>query len=412
MSDISQFTPINDSSFSAGGMTQAASEHATSRVQPLWSEMNPQLTETAKILMVDDEEMNIDVVQSYLEMEGYRRFFRTTDATQAIALIEKTRPDVVLLDIMMPAINGLEILAAMRADQELFHIPVVILTACTDGKTKLEALKLGLSDFLAKPVDASELVLRIRNVLAMKAYQDRLANHSLELEEQVRVRTQEVVESRQRIIHCLARAAEFRDDDTGHHVMRVGKYAGVLAGALGFDSQYIEILEQAAQLHDIGKIGVPDAILLKKGKLDPDEFDVVKRHCSFGSSIINPMSAGEFVAYQGHAELGAKLLDFDGYPVMEMAAIIAQTHHEKWDGSGYPLGLAGEDIPIEGRITAVADVFDALSTKRPYKPAFSRDKCFQILEEGRNTHFDANILDAFFSCSNDIIAVQIRFADV
>ncbi len=363
-------------------------------------------------MMVDDEGMNINVVQGYLEMEGYKHFVRTTDATQAIKLIAKTQPDVVLLDIMMPEINGLEILAKMRADHDLLQIPVIILTACTDAATKLSALKLGLSDFLAKPVDATELVLRMRNVLAMKAYQDHLANYSLELEEQVRLRTQEVVESRQRIIHCLARAAEFRDDDTGHHVMRVGKYAGVIGRALGFDEQRIEILEQAAQLHDIGKIGVPDSILLKEGKLDPEEFSIVKRHCSFGNSIINPMSAREFDAYRGHAELGALLLDYDGYPVMEIAAIIAQTHHEKWDGSGYPLGLAGEDIPIEGRITAVADVFDALSTKRPYKPAFSRDKCFQILEEGRNSHFDGRILDAFFSCSEEIISVQIRFADV
>ena len=166
------------------------------------------------------------------------------------------------------------------------------------------------------------------------------------------------------------------------------------------------------QLHDIGKIGVPDSILLKEGKLDPDEFEVVKRHCSFGNSIINPMSARELEAYQGHAELGAMLLDYDGYPVMEVASIIAQTHHEKWDGSGYPMGLAGEDIPIEGRITAVADVFDALSTKRPYKPAFSTEKCFKILEEGRDSHFDARILDAFFSCCNEIVNVQIRFADV
>ena len=312
----------------------------------------------------------------------------------------------------MPRISGLEILAAMRADQQMFHIPVIILTACTGSETKLEALKLGPSDFLAKPVDASELLLRLRNVLAVKMYHDQLADYSHKLEEQVRKRTQEVVESRQRIIHCLARAAEFRDDDTGHHVMRVGKYAAVIAKELGFDVDRVDVLEQAAQLHDIGKIGIPDAILLKDGKLEPGEFEIVKRHCGFGNNIINPMSAPEYQVYQKHSHLGAMLLEVEGYPVMELAGIIAQTHHEKWDGSGYPLGLVGTDIPIEGRITAVADVFDALSSKRPYKPAFSRDKCFQILEEGRGRHFDPQVLDAFFACSADIIAIQVRYADV
>ena len=379
---------------------------------PAWTEIHSQLIDTAKIAIVDDEKLNIEVVQGYLEQEGYRRFFRTTDATKAIELIRHVEPDVVLLDVMMPEVSGLEILAMMRADEKMFHIPVVILTACTGAETKLAALRLGPSDFLAKPVDASELLLRLRNVLTVKSFQDHLANYSRELEEQVRIRTQEVLESRQRIVHCLARAAEFRDDDTGHHVIRVGKYASVIARNLGFEPEHIELLEQAAQLHDIGKIGVPDAILLKEGKLEPEEFDIVKRHCSFGSSIINPMSAHEHDVYQGHTNLGAELLQYGGFPVMELAGIIAQTHHERWDGSGYPLGLSGEDIPIEGRITAVADVFDALSTKRPYKPAFSREKCFQIMEEGRGSHFDPRVLDAFFSCSEEIIAVQIRFADV
>ena len=380
--------------------------------EPSWTDLYSALIDTAKIAIIDDEEMNIRVVQGYLQQEGYKNFVRTTDATRALDLIATTKPDVVLLDVIMPHVSGLEILTAMRANRAMCRIPVIVLTACTGPETKLQALKLGPSDFLAKPVDASELLLRLRNVLAVKAYQDHLANYSLELEKQVKKRTQEVAESRQKIIHCLARAAEFRDDDTGHHVIRVGKYAAVIARAMGFEPHAVELLEQAAQLHDIGKIGVPDSILLKEGKLDPDEFDVVKRHCSFGNSIINPMSAREYHAYQEHAQLGAKLLEFEGFPVMELAGVIAQTHHERWDGSGYPLGLAGEDIPIEGRITAVADVFDALSTKRPYKAAFSREKCFGILEEGRGTHFDPKVLDAFFGCSEEIVAIQIRYADV
>jgi len=380
--------------------------------QTSWFEMYSELVKTSKIAIIDDEEINIDVVQGYLKREGYANFFRTTDANQAMGLIRTVKPDVVLLDVIMPNVSGLDILAAMRADVQLSHIPVIVLTASTGPDIKLQALRLGPSDFVGKPIDSSELLLRLRNVLAVKVYQDHLANYSAELESQVQERTREVVESRQHIIYCLARAAEFRDDDTGHHVLRVGRYAGLIARELGFSQRRIELLEQAAQLHDIGKIGVPDSVLLKEGKLDPDEFALIQKHCSIGKSIINPMNVTEIGCYQTHAEIGAELLRVKGNPVIELAAIIAQTHHEKWDGSGYPLGLIGEDIPIEGRITAVADVFDALSTKRPYKPAFSREKCFQILEEGRGKHFDPEILDAFFRCSNDIINVQIAFADI
>ena len=209
----------------------------------------------------------------------------------------------------------------------------------------------------------------------------------------------------------MARAAEFRDDDTGHHVTRVGKYAAVIGTALGFDRGAVDLLEQAAKLHDIGKIGVPDAVLLKKGKLEPNEFNVIKQHCLIGNSIINPMGSTEVEAYRRHTEIGGSLLQQEGYPVMELAAVIARTHHEKWDGSGYPSGLVGEEIPIEGRITAVADVYDALSSKRPYKEAFSRDKCFAILEEGRGTHFDPRVLDAFFSCADKISEIQRCYAE-
>ena len=376
------------------------------------------LLKSSKIAIIDDEEVNIDVVQGYLQQEGYKQFFATTKSIEAIEMITEVDPDVVLLDIMMPHVSGLQILTAMRSVEKLCHIPVIVLTASNDANIKLESLRLGPSDFLSKPVDASELLLRIRNVLIVKTYQDQLEDYSHRLEERVKARTEQLHEktkqlakSRQRIIHCLARAAEFRDNETGQHVIRVGKYVAVIARRLGFDDERVEILEQAAQLHDIGKIGVPDSVLLKEGKLEPEEFDIIKRHCSFGNSIIAPMSQGEAEAYRRHSEIGASLLDIDGYPVLEVASIIAQTHHEKWDGSGYPLGLAGEDIPIEGRITAVADVFDALSSKRPYKEAMSRDKCFEILEEGRNKHFDASVLDAFFAGTKEIVNIQIRHAD-
>jgi putative two-component system response regulator len=287
---------------------------------------------------------------------------------------------------------------------------VIVLTASTSRETKQRALQLGTNDYLHKPIDYEDLTLRVRNVLLMKAFQDRLRRHAERLEEIVQRRTAELAASREEIIRCLARAGEFRDNETGNHVVRVGKYTGVIARELGFSPERVEILEQAAQLHDLGKIAIPDSILLNPGKLSPDEFDFMKKHCLFGRDIIQPLSVEARDRLQRHSMLGAQLLSVRGTPVLATAALIALTHHEKWDGSGYPLGLAGEDIPLEGRMTAVADVFDALSTKRPYKPAFPRQKCFDILEAERGKHFDPRVLDAFFRRQDEVVQIQIDYA--
>lgn len=410
MKELTTLTAAQGAADACVGLPQPDAR-TTESLHRQWKDKCAEFADTARIAIIDDEEMNIEVVQGHLEQAGYKNFFRTTDSTQALDLIDSAKPDLVLLDIMMPEVSGLEILAAMRADEQMRYIPVVILTASTSAVVKLRALELESSDFLEKPVDSSELQLCIRNVLAIKSYQDHLANYSLELERMVEKRTEELFASRQRIIHCLARAAEFRDDDTGHHVIRVGKYAAVIADQLGFDRYAVGLIEQAAKLHDVGKIGVPDSVLLKQGKLEPEEFELIKNHCRYGYSIIEPNSSNDIYAYQKKNEAGVDLLTDDSYPVMDLAAIIAQSHHEKWDGSGYPNGLAGADIPIEGRITAVADVFDALSSKRPYKPAFPIDKCFEILEEGRGTHFDPQILDAFFVRREEIVGIQSFYAE-
>lgn len=365
----------------------------------------------ARIMIVDDELANIDLLRQYLSAAGYKQFHSTDDGSQAIGLIQAQRPDIVLIDLMMPGVSGLDILAAMRSDPALCHVPAIVLTATGDPRAKLKALELGAIDFLSKPVEPSELVLRLRNALAVKAYHDQLAQYSARLEQQVRARTAELEASRQEAILCLARAAEYRDDDTGRHVIRVGRYAAIIAKQLGFNDRIVHLLEQAAQLHDVGKIGIPDAILCKPGKLDPIEYRLMKNHCPIGRKIIQPMTDDEWKSLRQHTELGAAILGIPSSPVMRLAAVIAQTHHEKWDGTGYPLGLAGEKIPLEGRITAVADVFDALSSKRPYKPAFPRDRCFAILQEGRGSHFDPRILDAFFLSEREIVEVQEKFAD-
>jgi putative two-component system response regulator len=362
-------------------------------------------------MLVDDEPINIKAVRKYLSVAGYTEFCSTCNAAEVLPLLIRLEPDVVLLDIVMPHISGLEVLAAIRSDRELAHIPVVMLTAVEDRDIKHRALDLGATDFLRKPVDPSELVPRVRNALLVKAHHDHLRNYAAELERLVSERTAQLEASRQNIIHCLARAAECRDDDTGRHVLRVGRYAGIIAHRLGWKQADVAMIEQAAQLHDVGKIGVPDSILTKPGKLTTEEFELMQKHCGYGKRVFESINDGDRRTLEKHAELGERILAGQGSSVLDMAARIALTHHERWNGSGYPLGLAGSDIPFEGRITAVADVFDALSTRRPYKTAFPLEKCFAILEEGRGNHFDPAVLDAFFAARTEIVAVQIQYAE-
>ena len=360
----------------------------------------------AKVLIIDDEDVNIEIVKAYLEEEDFNNLISTTDSTKAVEMIREHRPDIVLLDINMPQVSGLQILESMRGEQDLMLVPAIVLTAANDPAVKLQALALGASDFLAKPVDPSELVIRIQNVLAVKAYRDHLADQSEKLEQQVRIRTTELVKSRQEAIHCLARAGEYRDDDTGHHVTRVGLYSRLIAEELGFPEERIELLEHAAQLHDVGKIGIPDAILHKPGKLEPHEFDLMKSHCGIGRRIINPLNHEESIRLKTHTSVGMDIMGSSSSPVLKLASIIAATHHEKWDGGGYPNGLIGEAIPIEGQIVAVADVFDALSSSRPYKEPFPIEKCLAILTDGRGTHFAPEVLDAFMRRKDDAIAIR------
>ncbi len=365
----------------------------------------------ACVMIIDDESINIEIVKAYLEEEGFENLIATTQASQAMDMLREHRPDIVLLDIKMPEISGLELLRMMRSDRDMMMIPAIVLTAANDPQVKLQALRLGASDFLAKPVDPSELTLRLENVLAVKAYQDHLADYSEKLERQVQIRTEELVHSRQEAIHCLARAGEFRDDDTGRHVTRVGRYSALIAAELGFPQAAVDLIEQAAQLHDVGKIGIPDAILHKPGKLDPQEFEIIQEHCNIGRRIINPLSHEESIRLKTHTSVGLQIMGSTNSPVLRLASVIAATHHEKWDGTGYPKGLAGNAIPIEGRIVAVADVFDALSSARPYKEAFPLDRCLKILADSRSKHFDPRVLDAFLRRKDEAIHVREDYVD-
>ncbi|MDB2685699.1 response regulator [Mariniblastus sp.] len=364
-----------------------------------------------KIFIIDDEEATVLTTKKYLEQAGYDNCIYTTDSTKAIETAIKQKPDLLLLDIRMPNINGLEILKLVKQNPLLRHLSVVILTAETEPEIQNTALELGANDILKKPIQAVELILRVRSALMVKIHLDQVANQKAELEKQVQSRTKELFQSRQQIILSLARAAEHRDDDTGNHVIRVGVYSAMIAKQLGWKPAVIEMLQQAAQLHDVGKIGIPDSILFKPGKLDPEEFDLMKEHCMIGKSIISPYEAQERDALRAHTRLGQGILRIRKSPLMMMASCIAQTHHENWDGKGYPLGLKGDDIPVEGRIVAVADVFDALSSKRPYKDAYPRERCFEIMMEMRGKKLDPTMVDAFFACGQSIVEVQMQLAD-
>ncbi len=366
---------------------------------------------TRKILIIDDEPINARVVRKYLVDAGMTRCTTLSDALGAIDLIRAERPDLVLLDIMMPGISGIEILRQLREIPAFRHLAVLVLTAVEDREIKVQALELGALDFLAKPVDPTDLIPRVRNALAVRGYQQQLQNYATELEGRVQERTAELAISRLELIHCLGRAGEYRDNDTGRHVVRVGKYAGVIARQMRLERREVELIELAAPLHDVGKIGVPDAILLKPGKLDSDEFAVIKQHCLVGYQIFGAQTDDKIVDVERKTLSGIPLTGECTSPVLRMAAVIALTHHEKWDGTGYPRGLKGEEIPLPGRITAIADVFDALSTARTYKPAFSLEQCFQILTDGRGTHFDPMVVDAFFAAKDEILSIRAACAD-
>lgn len=364
-----------------------------------------------QIAIVDDQSINVKVVQKHLTLAGYQRFVTTTDAREAVAMVERDHPDVLLLDIMMPHVSGLEILASLRSDARFVDLPVIILTAATDKDTKLAALNLGATEFLNKPLEHVELETRVRNVLVSKARQDRLRQYTWELELEVAMRCAELASAHQEIVLCLATVCEYRDDEAGRHILRVGRYAEIIARRLGLDHEFAERIRYAATLHDIGKIGVSDQVLRKPGKLDESEWEAMRRHCEFGRRMCFQLSDKSSGCPLSHPATGESDIATGSSPLLRMAGSIAYTHHERWDGAGYPRGAKHKEIPIEGRITALADVFDALTTQRSYKPAFSVENSLGIVRQERGKHFDPDVVDAFFAGIEEILLVCHRFRD-
>lgn len=358
-------------------------------------ETNPK---EGRVLIVDDETVISGMLELQLRRANYTDVICQNDATLAMETIIDQQPDLIILDIHMPGINGLEILEQAKTNEATASIPVLIMTGTNDERIRMASLKLGASDFITKPAKPAELDARVYNSLKVKLQRDRLLQFSDRLTHEIEVRTNELFATRRETILCLGRAAEARDVDTGNHVLRVGHYSAIIAQAMGKSDDYVGWIELAAQLHDVGKLSIPDAILCKPAKLDAEERKVIETHCDQADRIF----------FGASPELETATITS---PLLKMAARIASTHHEKWDGSGYPNKLAGTEIPIEGRITAVADVFDALSSKRCYKDVIEEEECFRIIIEDSGTHFDPDVVDAFIKSKDKILTAKEKWAD-
>lgn len=336
------------------------------------------------IMIVDDTEMNIVILVEALK-EDYDLIV-AINGLEAIEILEEEKPDLILLDIMMPEMNGYEVLKKLKSEHTLEQIPVILLSAITDSDSKTKGFSLGAVDYITKPFEIVEVKARVKTQLRLEEVRLVLENQNTILEEKVKERTNLLERTNSAAIYCLAALAETRDPDTGEHLKRTQKYIKELALELQkvdkykdiLTNEYIDLLYKSAPLHDIGKVGIRDSILLKPGKLTKEEFEEMKKHTIYGEQSL----------MVGINELGE-----DSF--LTLAKEIALTHHEKWDGSGYPKGLSKEEIPISGRLMALSDVYDALISKRVYKEAFTHDEAKVIILEGRGTHFDPDVVDAF-----------------
>lgn len=338
---------------------------------------------SARILIVDDEPVNIRLLERTLTQVGYHQIEGTTDPRRALELYNEFDPDLILLDILMPYLDGFAVMERLQLQiPPGAYLPILVLTADINNETKQRALAAGAKDFLTKPFDRSEVLLRIANLLETRFLYAQLQGQNQMLEEKVSERTRALQEAQVEILERLALAAEYRDDNTGQHTRRVGHYAALIAQALGMSAGWVELIRRAAPLHDVGKIGIPDAILLKPDLLSDHEFDRVKAHTTIGVSILS----------------GSR------FALLKLAEEIALTHHERWDGGGYPAGLKGNQIPLAGRIVAVADVFDALTCDRPYKGCWSIDEAAAEIERQSGRQFDPMVVRAF----KETVVHQVR----
>lgn len=326
------------------------------------------MTEIKTLLLVDDEPLNLQVLQNILQ--GSYRLVFARNGERALKLAKEQQPDLILLDVMMPGLSGHQVCQQLKADPKTAAIPIIFVTALSDPNDEAKGFELGAVDYLTKPVSAPVVKARVKNHLSL-------------------VRLDELKQTRLAVVQRLGRAAEYKDNETGLHVIRMSLYTQLLALKMGFGEAEAEELLNAAPMHDVGKIGIPDAILRKPGKLDADEWRVM----------------------QSHTRIGAEILADDDSTLMTLARSIALCHHEKWDGSGYPAGLKGDAIPVEARIVALADVFDALTSERPYKKAWTVEDAVALIENESGKHFDPAVVAAFMQCLPDALAIKEQFQE-
>ncbi|MDH3335310.1 MAG: response regulator [Rhodospirillaceae bacterium] len=343
----------------------------------------------SRILVVDDNLTNVVLLKKLLEGSGYNDVTGITDSREVKSLYEESSFDLVLLDIRMPHLDGFDVMNQLREIDSALPPNIMVLTAQTDQETKLKALDFGARDFLHKPFDRLEVLTRIRNMIETHLLHKKMLMQNDILEQKVEERTREIQETRLEVVRCLGRASEYKDNETGMHVIRMSKMSQIIAREAGMSEADCELILHASPMHDVGKIGIPDAVLLKPGKLDADEWEVMKRH----------------------AEMGVEILGDHPSPLMEMARQVAHTHHEKWDGSGYPRGLSGENIPLVGRITALADVFDALTSERPYKEAWPVEKAVDLIKEQSGKHFDPELVEIFLKLIDKLCDIRDQYRD-
>ena len=338
-------------------------------------------TDRQTILVVDDAPENIDVLRGILGGDYKVKVAINGEKALKIAFSDNP-PDLVLLDVMMPGMDGYEVCRTLKEDPRTRKVPVIFVTAKGEVEDEALGFDLGAVDYITKPVSPPIVHARVQAQLA-------LYDQSRVLEDKVRQRTAELDRSRLEIIRRLGRAAEYKDNETGMHVIRMSHYSRTIARAIGMDESEADLLLNAAPMHDVGKIGIPDKVLLKPGKLDDGEWTLMRKHPEFGANIIGDHDSG----------------------LLQMARTVALTHHEKWDGSGYPNGLSGEDIPLVGRIVAIADVFDALTTERPYKDAWPVDKATALIEREAGAHFDPDLAAAFLRSMPEVLAIKEKYAE-
>lgn len=334
----------------------------------------------AKILIVDDDATSIRLLVKILSDAGYNNLKATRDPNAAAELYREIKPDLLVLDLHMPHMEGFKIMDQLSKNKENDYLPILVISQERNRVIQFSALKAGAKDFLVKPYDSIEVLLRIRNFLEVRMLHQEARDQNKDLERRVAERTEQLYQSQIEIVQRLGRAMEYRDSQTGTHTMRIGQYVYHLAAVAGHGPGDCEMMSTASSLHDVGKIGIPDSILLKPGKLMPEEWEVMKTHTTIGASLLSG----------SHSK------------ILQLGEEIALTHHEKWDGSGYPKNLKGEEIPIAGRICGLCDVFDALTSQRPYKKAWPMEEALEEIKKCGGAHFDPRLVDCFFKILPDI----------